>query len=215
MNGAADGLHVCRKPLPTRPTHVRCRTGGAPVVDMHCHFLVAEAEAIVAALPDRPAPPIAASEAATETARYNAELIRTTYRPALTDVATRLADMDAMGVDIQAISPSPTQYHYGVSAEAGGAIVTCINERIASLCADHSSRFVGLGSVSLQHPNLAREQLRHAVRKLGLRGVEISTMANGVSIDDRRFDNFWAEAEQLGAVVLLHPLGTTAGIASR
>lgn len=207
----ADGLHFCRKPMPTRPARPRRRAGGAAVVDMHCHFLIAEAETMVAALPDRPRPPAPASEAAAATARYNAELIRTTYWPALTDIRTRLADMDAMGVDVQAISPSPTQYHYWAPADAGEALVACINERIASLCADHPDRFVGLGSVALQHPVLAREQLRHAICELGLRGVEISTTVAGASIDDPRFAPFWEEAEELGAVVLLHPLGTTIG----
>jgi len=178
---------------------------------MHCHFLVAEADAIVASLPAPPAPAVAPSHAAGETAHYNAELIRSVYWPTLTEVDRRLADMDAMGVDIQAISPSPTQYYYTQPAEAGEAIVACINERIAGLCAERPDRFVGLGGVALQHPDLACKQLRHAVRDLGLRGVEISTMVDGVSIDDRRFDGFWSEAERLGAVVLLHPLGTTVG----
>ncbi|ABQ68046.1 amidohydrolase 2 [Rhizorhabdus wittichii RW1] len=206
-----DGLHVCRKPLPTRPARPRRRAGGAAVVDLHCHFLVAEVEAMAAEAPDAPRPPAAASEAAAATARYNAELIRTTYRPPLTDIDTRLADMDAMGVDVQAISPSPTQYHYWAPADLGEALVARINERIATLCADHPDRLVGLGSVALQHPLLAREQLRHAVRGLGLRGVEISTMVNGDGIDDPRFAPFWEEAERFGALVLVHPLGTTVG----
>src|SRR5690606_21026070 len=104
--------HFCRKPMPTRPIRPRRRAGGAAVVDLHCHFLVAEVEAMAAEAPDAPRPPATVSEAAASTARYNAELIRTTYRSPLTDIDTRLADMDAMGVDVQAISPSPTQYHY-------------------------------------------------------------------------------------------------------
>ena len=119
--------------------------------------------------------------------------------------------MDTMGVEIQAISPSPTQYHYDVEVELSREITRTMNEAIADACAVYPERLVGLGTVSLQSPRLAAEQARHAVRSLGLRGVEVSSLIDGAPIDDRRFDPFWAEMEALGAVVLLHPLGTTMG----
>lgn len=207
----AGGLHFCRAPLPTRPNTPRTRSGGARVVDIHCHYLNPQVEDLVAALPDPPAPPAPASPAADRTARYNRELLETVYRTKLTDIAARLEDMDAMGVDMQAISPSPTQYHYGVPADASEEIVRLQNERIAAICGEHPDRFVGLGTVSLQEPSLARDQVRHGAQKLGLRGFEISTLVNGVGVDDARFRPFWEEVERLGVAVLLHPLGTTIG----
>ncbi len=149
--------------------------------------------------------------AVAETAAYNRELGRTVYAPKLTEAATRLADMDAMGVDIQAISPSPTQYYYWAERELAEAIVMGVNEHIAEVCASAPDRFVGLGTVALQHPALAADQAEHAVRKLGLKGVEISTLIDGVDAGDPRFDVFWARMEALDAVVFMHPMGTSIG----
>lgn len=207
----AGGLHLCGQPPATRPSVPRRRAGGAALVDLHCHYLNQDVEAFVATLPKLPAPPQPDSPEAAESLRYNAELIRTTYFPKLTDIPTRLADMDAMGVDIQAISPSPTQYHYWAEPDAAVEIVLRQNERIASVCADHPERLVGFGTVALQHPALAAEQARHAVQGLGLRGIEISSLVGGLAVDDARFHPFWAEMERLDAPVLLHPLGTTVG----
>ncbi|WP_051768046.1 amidohydrolase family protein [Sphingobium sp. DC-2] len=123
----------------------------------------------------------------------------------------RLSDMDAMGVDMQLLSPSPVQYHYWADADTAEAIVACHNERIARIVADHPDRFAGIGTLAMQHPGLALEQLDHAVRKLGLRGVQLSSLVEGVDIADPRFDTFWARAEELGALVYLHPMGTSLG----
>jgi len=40
------------------------------------------------------------------------------------------------------------------------------NEHVAEMCKAHPDRFVGLGAVALQHPDLAVEQMDHAVKKL-------------------------------------------------
>jgi aminocarboxymuconate-semialdehyde decarboxylase len=49
------------------------------------------------------------------------------------------------------------------------------------------------------------------MRKRGFKGVEISTRACDIDVADRRFDPFWAKADELGAVVFIHPWGTTLG----
>jgi aminocarboxymuconate-semialdehyde decarboxylase len=179
---------------------------------MHCHLHTLAVDQLVADRPERRAEPERQVEAAgADSAAYNRELARTIYGPKLTDIATRLADMDAMGVDIQALSPSPTQYFYWADRELAGAIVSEINEHIAEVCESRPDRFVGLGTVALQHPELAAEQAERAVRKLGLKGVEISTLIDGVDAGDPRFDVFWARMEALDAVVFMHPMGTSIG----
>jgi aminocarboxymuconate-semialdehyde decarboxylase len=207
--GAA--LHGCgERPFTKRSQPGRRRDRGRPVVDLHCHVLHPATEALAASLPGKPAPP-AAGAALSATLAHNAELMARVYHPKLTDIGERLADMDAMGVDIQAISPSPTQYHYWAGEEGSEALVLGQNEAIAEICASHPDRFVGLGNVSLQHPKLAAAQVRDGVQRLGLRGFEVSSTVNGQSVEDEQFAPFWREVEALGAVVLLHPLGTTVG----
>ena len=131
--------------------------------------------------------------------------------PKLTGLDQRLADMDAMGVDLQVVSPSPNQAPT-TSAEGALArdIVRVQNEHIAGLCARHPDRLQGLGTVALQHPELAAEQLRHAVTQLGLKGVEISTSVEGRELADQALAPFWQAAADLACAGFIHPLGTSA-----
>jgi aminocarboxymuconate-semialdehyde decarboxylase len=131
--------------------------------------------------------------------------------PKLTRVETRLADMNATGVDMQVLSPSPTQYYYWAEEDLARELVRLQNEHIAAICAQHPERFVGLGTAALQHPQLAADQLEHAMRQLGLKGIEISTSVNGEELDAASLRPFWKKAEELAAVVFIHPFGTTLG----
>lgn len=182
------------------------------VVDIHAHMLVPAVEALVAERPERREE--LRQQAATtgaESVAHNRTLFAGEYLPKLTDVDLRLAAMDAMGVDLQALSISPTQYYYWADQDLATAIVAAANEHLASVCAAHPDRFVGLATVSLQHPALAAGQLTDAVAELGFRGCQISTRIGGAELADPRHDVFWAKAEALGAVVFVHPLGCTLG----
>jgi aminocarboxymuconate-semialdehyde decarboxylase len=129
----------------------------------------------------------------------------------LVDTDERLAAMDGMGVDVQAVSPSPGDYHYWADEARAADIVAAVNEGVAALCARRPDRLVGLGSVALQHPALAADQLRHAVGALGLVGAIVGTRAGGRDLSDPAFEPLWAAAEATGAVLFLHPWGCTLG----
>ena len=121
-----------------------------------------------------------------------------------TNVESRLQHMDARGIDVQAVCITPS-YNYGVDQDLARRIVLRQNERIAEMCDAHPDRFVGLGAVALQYPDLAVEQMDHAVKKLGMRGFEIDSNVNGDPLSAPRFDPFWAKAEELGILVFVHP----------
>ena len=205
-------VHTCRPNRPAgAPAPKRGGDGGRLTIDMHCHLLTPAVEALVAHEPGRRAEVARMAEGAgAESGSVNRELAAV-YAPKLTDLSVRLADMDAQGVDIQALSPSPTQYHYWAPRDLAEQVVARLNEHIAEACASAPDRFVGLGSVALQHPVLAADQAEHAVRRLGLKGVMISTLIDGVDAGDPRFDPFWARMEALGAIVFMHPMGTSIG----
>src|SRR6185437_15377442 len=105
---------------------------------------------------------------------------------------------------IQVLSPSPTQYYYWAERELAEQLVRLQNEHIAELCSQHPERFVGLGTLALQHPQLAAEQLEYALRELGLKGMEISTSVNGEELDSELLQPFWKKADELGAVIFIH-----------
>ena len=118
--------------------------------------------------------------------------------------------MDKEGIDYQAINVNA----WGYSADRALArdVVQLQNEKIAAAVAAHPDRFVGMAALALQHPDLAADQLDYAVNKLGLRGGAIGGSVEGQELSDRKFDPFWAKAEQLGVLLFMHPqnaAGTT------
>jgi predicted TIM-barrel fold metal-dependent hydrolase len=115
----------------------------------------------------------------------------------------RLQDMDAQGIDYQVINVNA----WGYSADRSLArdLVKLQNEKISVWCKAHADRFVGMATVALQYPELAADQLDDAVRKLGLRGAAIGGSCEGQELSDRKFDPFWAKAEELGVMLFMHP----------
>lgn len=181
------------------------------VIDMHAHTLAPAVEALVEHEPARQWQRDGeARSSSADSAAHNRSLAPE-YARKFGDVSLRLRAMDEMGVDVQAVSVPPTQYYYWAERDLAGAIVRAANEHIAELCAQHPDRLVGLGAVALQHPDLAVEQLADAVGRLGLRGVELCTHVEARELADPAFEPFWAKAEELEAVVFLHPMGTTLG----
>ncbi|GIH95175.1 amidohydrolase family protein [Planobispora siamensis] len=126
----------------------------------------------------------------------------------LTQVPVRLADMDAAGVDVQIVSPSPSHYHYWAGEDLAERVCRLAGEGVAEHCAQAPDRLYGLGLVPLRHPSLMVELLDHALG-LGLKGVEISSHAPGRELSDPAYEEFWARAAESGAVVFLHPFGCT------
>jgi aminocarboxymuconate-semialdehyde decarboxylase len=115
----------------------------------------------------------------------------------------RLIDMDAQGIDYQVININA--WGYNADRALARDLIALQNEKISQFVATHPDRFVGMASLALQHPDLAAEQLEHAVTKLGLRGAAIGGSVEGQELSDRKFDPFWAKAEQLGVPLFMHP----------
>src|SRR5262249_28733759 len=127
----------------------------------------------------------------------------------LTSVEKRLADMDVMGIDIQAICPAPVQMFYWTEPELGIATARAVNDNIADIVGRHPDRFVGMGTVPFQAPELAIQELERLTRSLGFRGIEISSNVAGADFSDPKFRPIFAKCEELGLVLFMHPSGFT------
>ncbi|MEZ5855768.1 MAG: amidohydrolase family protein [Hyphomicrobiaceae bacterium] len=127
----------------------------------------------------------------------------------LTDQALRLREMEAMGLDKQLVSPAPNQCYFTLAPEPGAKAIEMVNDGVAEWVARVPDRFVGLGTVPLQDGAAAVTELERCMGKLGLKGVEILTNVNGDEISNPTLEAFWAKAEALGALVMIHPSGFT------
>lgn len=184
---------------------------GVTTVDVHAHFAVSAVDGLVADQPGlREQQRVDAASMGASSVAYNRDLI-TTLGPRLTDLDVRLAAMDRAGVDVQAVTPLPSP-HAWADRDLAERIVATTNEAVASYCQREPTRLVPVGTVALQHPDLAVAQITTAVRDLGMRGVQISTSAApGTELDDPALEQFWAVAAELDTAVLIHPWGCSLG----
>ncbi|MEW2155765.1 amidohydrolase family protein [Streptomyces sp. NPDC007189] len=179
-----------------------------PTVDVHAHVLLPEVEAMVEGSPGlADAKALDARRNGPAAMAISGAMVRDRV-PQLTDVAVRLAAMDAQGVDVQLVSPSPSHYHYWADEETAEKLYRLANEVTAAHCSAAPDRLHGLGLAPLQHPQLAVAALDHALEQ-GLRGVEISSHAPGRELSDPAYELLWSRAEETGALVFLHPFGCT------
>jgi aminocarboxymuconate-semialdehyde decarboxylase len=121
-------------------------------------------------------------------------------------VEERMKAMDAMAIDMEVLSINP--FWYGTERDVAAEIVRIQNEKLAELCASEPERFAAFASLALQFPDLAVEQLETAVKKQGLRGAAIGGSVRGEDFADPKFHPVWAKAEELGAVLFIHPQST-------
>jgi len=134
------------------------------------------------------------------------------FNPVLTDLDARLRAMDTTGVDVQLISGWIDLTAYALSPAVGAQYSRRFNEIIAAEAGRHPDRLLPLGTVPLQDPARAAEELAFAVRDLGMAGVQIATTVDGTDLDQAGLDPFWEAAEDLGCPVVLHPCDPLPGV---
>jgi len=122
------------------------------------------------------------------------------------NVGDRIAHMDKSGVDVEALSINP--FWYRAERDAAAELIRIQNDTLTEFCAAQPDRFVAFATAALQFPDLAAEQVEHAVKKLGFRGVGVAGSVAGQDLANPKFHPFWAKCEELGVLVFMHPLGT-------
>ncbi|WP_284988037.1 MULTISPECIES: amidohydrolase family protein [unclassified Arthrobacter] len=192
-------------------------TGSQPVVDVHAHILLPALQQLVA----EQDPAGFAEHQDLEVRRNGRESMAASGKmikerwPQLTDLDRRLADMNAQGVDVQLVSPSPSHFYYFAGKDLALRLAKAANQAVRDFVDRAPDRLNGLGLVPLQHPDLMVEALEDAVMGRELLGVEIGSFAatpvdpkrSSVELSDPRLEAFWSRAEELGALVFLHPFG--------
>ncbi len=145
----------------------------------------------------------------------NRFLIRTAritnaFDQSFVDIESRLAVMDRIGVDVQALSLT-TPMVYWASPGLGLALAQCYNDAASAVHMKYPERFVGLAMLPMQAPALALRELDRAAKLPGMRGLYLATHINGVELDDKAFWDVYARAEEIGWPVFLHPMDTIGG----
>jgi aminocarboxymuconate-semialdehyde decarboxylase len=178
----------------------------ARAIDIHAHIVVPEVYAVAAEhniFSELPTDPGVTEEMRGKIKERAGMVLRR-----MSDLSERIANMDGMGVGIQVLSASLV--HQGLEwadAQTSLRLARTTNDWIAKAVDAQPARFVGLGTLPLHVPALAVAELERCLRKLGLRGVAISTTAGAMELGDAALTPFWAKAEELAAIVYIHPGG--------
>jgi aminocarboxymuconate-semialdehyde decarboxylase len=122
-------------------------------------------------------------------------------------VATRLALMNARGVDIGMLSVNGFNWYDSDDRALVSRYMAAQDEGLSAVCNANPTRFVAVSSPSLQFPDLAAQQLERAMKELGLKGASVGGHCRGESLSDAKYDPFWAKCEELEALVFMHPGG--------
>jgi aminocarboxymuconate-semialdehyde decarboxylase len=178
-------------------------------IDIHTHVL---ADATVK-LMQKEIPSLGLKMAPYDADNAVCEVAGVAYRPFPRgghDIERRFKDMDAAEVDVHLLSVAPQTWLYGQEPAVGIAGATIQNDEIARLVKEHPERFSGIATLPMQAPDKAADELRRAMRKLGLHGAMIGSNIGGKNLDDPSFEPLWAAAEELDAFMMIHP-GNVAG----
>jgi predicted TIM-barrel fold metal-dependent hydrolase len=118
--------------------------------------------------------------------------------------ASRLAAMDAAGIDVQVLSltmPGAQAF----DAASAPAIARDANDRIREAIAAHPTRFAGFAALPTADPAAAATELDRAVRQLGFKGAMINGHTGGEFLDDKKYWAIFEAAQALRVPIYLHP----------
>jgi aminocarboxymuconate-semialdehyde decarboxylase len=126
------------------------------------------------------------------------------------DLKQRLADMDAQGVSVQAISLTTPMVSWA-DADLSLKLSRTWNDAASEAHKAYPTRLVALMILPMLDPDRAIDELNRAAKLPGMRGVYMGTNINNRDLDDPLFEAIFAKIEQLSLPVFLHPLQTVGG----
>lgn len=117
----------------------------------------------------------------------------------------RISECDNSGVKIQVLSTVPVMFNYWAKPEYTYELSKYLNDHIAEVCSLYPDRFIGLGTLPMQNPAMAIQELQRCINDLGLVGIEIGTHIHGKNLDDEEVCEVFQACEELNAAVFIHP----------
>lgn len=121
------------------------------------------------------------------------------------DPKIRIQECDQNGVDLQVLSTVPVMFSYWAKPEHAHDLAHYLNDEIAKVVSENPKRFVGLGTLPMQSPRLAIQELTRCKKELGLVGIEVGSHVNGRNLDEDYLFPIFEAAQELNMAVFVHP----------
>jgi aminocarboxymuconate-semialdehyde decarboxylase len=120
------------------------------------------------------------------------------------DIDYREQVLREQGIDTQVITLTTPGTHVEDPATAA-RLARLVNDAFARVVADKKGRFVALATLPLNDPAASVAELRRAMEQLRFRGAMVFSNINGTALSDQRFWKLYEAADELGAVLHIHP----------
>ncbi len=122
----------------------------------------------------------------------------------LWDPPRRLEDCERDAVDVQVLSTVPVMFSYWAKPQDTLDLSRLLNDHLAEVVDKAPKRFVGLGTLPMQTPEVAARELERCMG-MGLKGVQIGSHIQDWNLDHKALFPFYEAAEALGAAIFIHP----------
>jgi aminocarboxymuconate-semialdehyde decarboxylase len=124
--------------------------------------------------------------------------------PGHRDIAFREKDVTKAGLDLQIITLTTPGTHVESPARAVH-LARLVNDAFATVVRERPDHFRALATLPLNDPAASVLELERAMKQLGMKGAMVFSNVNGVALADARYEPLWKKADELGAVIHIHP----------
>lgn len=173
-------------------------------IDTHAHYLPRDWPDLTAKYGDKRFPVIHHGDDGRHRIYKDGKFFREIW-PKTWDAQERIEDYARFGIQVQVISTVPVMFSYWAAPHHALELHQSLNDHMAETCRKHPMHYAGIGTVPLQSPRLAMQELERCMDQLGLDGVQIGSHINDWNLDAEELRPFFEAAQDLGAAVLVHP----------
>jgi len=121
------------------------------------------------------------------------------------DTAAQLADCDRTGVDVLVLCTVPVMFSYWAPPKDGLKVARFLNDHLADAVAHNPKRLIGLGTLPMQAPDLAIDEMERCIKELQFPGVQIGSHVEKWNLNAPELYPIFEAAQDLGAAILVHP----------
>jgi aminocarboxymuconate-semialdehyde decarboxylase len=107
-------------------------------------------------------------------------------------------------VNVQVLSTVPVMFSYWAKPKDTLDLSMFLNDHIADIVQRWPKRYVGLGTIPMQDPELAIQELERC-KRIGLAGIQIGTHIHGTNLGEPRLFQVFEACQELDMAVFVHP----------
>lgn len=120
------------------------------------------------------------------------------------DPGVRIQECSHHGVHVQVLSTIPVMFSYWAKADDALEVSKFLNDHIANIVHRHPTKFVGLGTIPLQDPEVAIAELQRC-KEIGMTGVQIGSHVNDWNLNAPELFPFFEACANLDMCIFVHP----------